>query len=96
MESESGSEQTYIYTTDTVLSTLMTVKSSMFPWDISVVKQGNQLFFEPSAQNKVSYVDGDASDGSGHWLDGCLIPWVRDIAEFAELFEFIVWGEGEV
>lgn len=50
-------EEPTIYTTDTILSALLTVKSSMFPWDIVVIKEGNQYFLELSPHNKVSYVD---------------------------------------
>lgn len=50
-------EETYIYTTDTILSAILSVKSAHFPWDIHVVKEGNKIFFEPSTTNKLSYVD---------------------------------------
>jgi len=33
------------------------VKNSVFPWDLSVIKQGNQLFFESVEKNKLNYID---------------------------------------
>jgi translation initiation factor 3 subunit D len=58
IEKERATPDPIIYTTDVILSTIMTVKNSVFPWDITVVKEGNQLFFEPSLEkNKANYID---------------------------------------
>ncbi len=47
-----------IYTTDLLLSVLLTSKTSNFPWDIIAVKEGNQIFLEPSTQkNNLNYID---------------------------------------
>ncbi|TFK94252.1 translation initiation factor eIF-3 subunit D [Polyporus arcularius HHB13444] len=35
-----------IYTTDVILSVLMTAPRSVYPWDIVVVREGNKLFFD--------------------------------------------------
>lgn len=51
------SEEVFIYSNDSVLSAILSVKASQFPWDVYVVKKGNQLFFESSRQNKTSYID---------------------------------------
>lgn len=56
IKSERNTETTTVYTTDAILSALMTVKNANFPWDISVVKEGNQYFIEPSGQ-KINYID---------------------------------------
>ena len=57
IEKNKGTEDPIIYTTDTILSSLLTVKNSVFPWDIVVVKEGNQIFLEPSEKNKLNYTD---------------------------------------
>jgi translation initiation factor 3 subunit D len=58
VEKDRATSDTIIYATDTILSTIMTVKNSVFPWDITVVKEGNQLFLEPSLEkNKANYID---------------------------------------
>jgi translation initiation factor 3 subunit D len=56
-ENERGTEDITIYTTDIILSALLTVKNSVFPWDLTVIKEGNQIFIEPSEKNKANYVD---------------------------------------
>jgi len=45
-----------IYCTDVILSALLTVKNAQFPWDLQMVKEGNQYFLEP-ADRKVNYID---------------------------------------
>lgn len=51
-------EELTIYTTDLLLSVLLTSKNSNFPWDILAVKAGNQIFLEPSNQkNSLNYID---------------------------------------
>jgi hypothetical protein len=50
-------EEPTFYCSDILLSTILTVKGSMFPWDIFVQKRGNQFIIEPSPNNKTSYVD---------------------------------------
>lgn len=57
IEKEKDTNEITIYTTDAILSAILTVKNSMFPWDVSVVKEGNQIFLEPSASNKANYID---------------------------------------
>lgn len=54
---EEKTDDATFYCSDILLSTLLTVKGSMFPWDIFVQKRGNQYIIEPSPQNKTSYVD---------------------------------------
>ena len=39
-------ETATIYTTDVILSVLMTAPRSVYPWDIVVVREGNKLFFD--------------------------------------------------
>jgi len=57
IEKNRETDEPIIYTTDTILSSLLTVKNSVFPWDIVVVKEGNQIFLEPSEKNKLNYID---------------------------------------
>jgi translation initiation factor 3 subunit D len=57
IKKEEATEEATFYCSDILLSTLLTVKGSMFPWDIQVLKRGNQYILEPSPTNKASYVD---------------------------------------
>lgn len=57
IEKERDTNELTVYTTDAILSALLTVKYSVFPWDISVVKDGNQIFLEPSDTKKANYID---------------------------------------
>lgn len=57
IEKEKDTNEITIYTTDAILSAILTVKNSMFPWDVSVVKDGNQIFLEPSENTKANYID---------------------------------------
>lgn len=57
IEKEKDTNEITIYTTDLILSAILTVKNSMFPWDVSVVKEGNQIFLEPSENTKANYID---------------------------------------
>jgi translation initiation factor 3 subunit D len=57
IEKEAGGADTMIYTTDAVLSSILTVKNSVFPWDVRVRKIGNQVIFDQSETEKSSYID---------------------------------------
>ncbi len=35
-----------VYTTDLLLFSVLTLRSSVYPWDIMVTKKGNQLIFD--------------------------------------------------
>jgi len=57
IEKERGTESLTIYTTDVLLSAVLTTKNSVFPWDVTVTKEGNQIFLEQSEKNKLNYID---------------------------------------
>jgi hypothetical protein len=41
-----------IYSTDKLLMAILTMKYSVYPWDIMVMKKGNQLIFDKAEENK--------------------------------------------
>lgn len=41
-----------IYTTDKLLMAILTMKYSVYPWDLRVFKKGNQLIFDKAEENK--------------------------------------------
>ena len=41
-----------IYTTDKLLMAILTMKYSVYPWDLMVLKKGNQLIFDKADENK--------------------------------------------
>ena len=59
IQEDSGSKLPLIITTDKIIVALMTLKYSIFPWDISVTKTGNKLVFDKSDENleKLTYID---------------------------------------
>lgn len=40
-----------VYTTDLLLFSVLTLRSSVYPWDIMVTKKGNQLIFDKANQH---------------------------------------------
>ncbi|SPN97143.1 probable Eukaryotic translation initiation factor 3 subunit D [Cephalotrichum gorgonifer] len=66
-------DEATIFTTDSVLATLMTAPRSVYPWDIVIVRQGNKIFLdkrENAALDMVSVNENaadapmDASEGN--------------------------------
>lgn len=56
-DSQKESENFIVYTTDAILAAILTVKNSVFPWDVHVTKIKNQIIFEQGSKDKVSYID---------------------------------------
>ena len=57
IEKEKESGALTIYTTDILLSAILTTKNSVFPWDVTLTKEGNQIFLEQPEKNKLNYID---------------------------------------
>eukprot|EP00331_Platyophrya_macrostoma_P022946 CAMPEP_0176441932 /NCGR_PEP_ID=MMETSP0127-20121128/21510_1 /TAXON_ID=938130 /ORGANISM="Platyophrya macrostoma, Strain WH" /LENGTH=466 /DNA_ID=CAMNT_0017826841 /DNA_START=178 /DNA_END=1578 /DNA_ORIENTATION=- len=52
-----GGENLMVYTTDQILSAILTLKNSVFPWEVHVTKIKNQIIFDLFEKDKVSYID---------------------------------------
>jgi hypothetical protein len=53
IKKNSGKEKiTTIYTTDKLLMAILTMKYSVYPWDLRVLKKGNQLIFDKADENR--------------------------------------------
>jgi translation initiation factor 3 subunit D len=57
IKQDQGTAEPTVYATDAVLSAILTVKNSVFPWDVRVKKVGNQIILDQSEQEKSSYID---------------------------------------
>lgn len=60
IKKNSGKEKiTTIYTTDKLLMAILTMKYSVYPWDLRVLKKGNQLIFDKADENrnKLTYLE---------------------------------------
>jgi len=57
IDADSGVADATVYTTDAVLSAILTVKNSVFPWDVRVTKINNQIIFDQSEKERTSYID---------------------------------------
>jgi len=57
IEQDSDIVEPTVYATDAVLSAILTVKNSVFPWDVRVTKMGSQIIFDQSEKEKTSYID---------------------------------------
>lgn len=55
--SREGNDNLIIYTTDQILSAILTLKTSVFPWDVHATKIKNQIIFDLFEKDKVSYID---------------------------------------
>jgi hypothetical protein len=51
--------QNLVYTTDKLLYAILTLKYSVYPWDIFVTKRDNQLIFDkaPENYNRTTYLE---------------------------------------
>ena len=49
-------ENNHIFSTDCLLSVIMCVARSVFPWDIIVTKKGSQLFFDKRENSELDYI----------------------------------------
>jgi Eukaryotic translation initiation factor 3 subunit 7 (eIF-3) len=53
IKQNNGKEKiTTIYTTDKLLMAILTMKYSVYPWDLRVLKKGNQLVFDKADENR--------------------------------------------
>lgn len=60
IEASTGNEAVpTVYTTDKLLVALLTLKHSVYPWDILVTKVGNQYVFDkhPQNVNRLTYLE---------------------------------------
>jgi len=57
IKKDQDTDELTVYTTDLLLSVLLTSKNSNFPWDILAVKEGNQIFLEPASAKNLNYID---------------------------------------
>jgi len=52
IDRDAGTAEPTVYATDAVLASILTVKNSVFPWDVRIKKVGNQIIFDQSETEK--------------------------------------------
>jgi translation initiation factor 3 subunit D len=62
IEQELNTDRPTVYTTDVILAAIMTLKTSVFPWEIAITKEKNQIIFsrqegEREDKTNISYID---------------------------------------
>jgi translation initiation factor 3 subunit D len=51
-----GEAAAQVFATDSILTTLMCIKSSKYSWDLVVTKQGGRVFFDKRANSNLNYL----------------------------------------
>eukprot|EP01016_Furgasonia_blochmanni_P002624 TRINITY_DN1101_c0_g1_i3.p1 TRINITY_DN1101_c0_g1~~TRINITY_DN1101_c0_g1_i3.p1 ORF type:complete len:573 (+),score=159.39 TRINITY_DN1101_c0_g1_i3:67-1785(+) len=62
IEQELNTDKPTVYTTDVILAAIMTLKTSVFPWEIAITKEKNQIILsrqetEREDKSNTSYID---------------------------------------